>query len=668
MIRPMRKLLYLAWALVLTPAFVPAEEPPAMDAWPNLISAPTEVDRATIIKMGWPDARDALAAAIAKNYQPGEDTRPGSAGKPSFQSWLLLWQWCDLLARDEQAEAQRFIAPHLYVLASNAADANADTPANTPKPILAGPGVTPPKTYVVAPPDLDKMVLTAANINSILKSLAPADSPAPQSQPLSALVPDDILARWTNDEDFLRSFFATLSPWDFTPAVLRDLVAIQQAQPAKFHEYRALAIALAVVYDEKPPAYWPHRQVLHNLVPFEDEPVADRFAFWVKSNETGDLLTNLRMLTPEQLKFVVDAPVDESELRWAQKNVLYPRSDFTRAFFDVAYSHLRATENKLTWDTGDYTLANIKRTGGICVDQAYYAAVAGKARGLPTLYFEGLGSDGGHAWFGYLKDASQWALDCGRYANQNYVTGAALDPQTWTAVNDHELAYRTDAFHDLPQYAESRDDLAVANLFDAQEDIAREAKALDSAIAICPRSADAWDAKTAFLERTGAPLADLRAHHEAAVREFASMPDLKAAHQSALAALASQQGDDKTAAALQRSIAAQNESTRTDLTISVEAEKITGLIKARDLAGATKEFQIDAPELGRIAGSTLFYKIAQPLVNALLNAGNRVQARSVLDLTRSILTPMKNGPLDQDLSALQQTANSTAILFPDQPK
>jgi len=646
----MRRLPYLACALLLTTALVRAADAPAKNAWPNLLAAPTPADRATILKMGWADARDALAPALANSYQPGSETRPGSSGKPAFQSWLLLWKWCDFLARDETEEAKRFVALHLYVPVAN-------PDATTTKPTLMIPGGIPPATLQLAKPDFAQKVITASNLTAMLRPFVHTDFDTPKAQPLAALASNDVLAAWTNDADFLRLFFSTLSPGDFTPKVLHNLVMIQQAQPAKFREYRALAIALAVVYDEKYPANWPHSQVVHKLVPVKDEPVADQFAFWVKCNETGTLLTNLRILSPEQLKFVVDAPVDESELRWAQKNVFYARNDFTKAFFDVAYSMARYNANQYTWDTGEYTLANLKKTGGICVDQAYYAIVASKARGLPTLYFEGLGSDGGHAWFGYLKDGNQWALDCGRYSNQNFVTGAALDPQTWTPINDHELTYLTDAFHNLPQYAASRDDLAIAGLFAAQADSANEAKALDSAIATCPRNADAWDAKTAFLESSGAPPADLRAHHEAAVREFAAMPDVKAAHQAALAALADQQGDHTAAAALQRQIAVQNESTRADLTLDVEVQKITGLIKSGDLAAATKEFQTAAPELGHNAGSSLFFKIAQPLATALLKSGDTVRARSVLDLSRSILQPSKNSQVDQGLTSLQDAVN-----------
>ena len=40
------------------------------------------------------------------------------------------------------------------------------------------------------------------------------------------------------------------------------------------------------------------------------------------------------------------------------------------------------------------TLPLILQEGGLCVDQAYFAAMVGKAKGVPTLLFRGAGLDG----------------------------------------------------------------------------------------------------------------------------------------------------------------------------------------------------------------------------------------------------------------------------------
>ena len=43
--------------------------------------------------------------------------------------------------------------------------------------------------------------------------------------------------------------------------------------------------------------------------------------------------------------------------------------------------------------------------------------------------FTGQGQDARHAWFGFLDGEHKWRLDAGRYAEQRFVTGNALDPQ-----------------------------------------------------------------------------------------------------------------------------------------------------------------------------------------------------------------------------------------------
>ena len=644
----MRRIFRYVLALLLAPGCLLAAGAAAQPAWSiNPNSAPTPADRAAIVNLGWPAARDALAAALTKSYVPGTESRAGSSTKPAFQSWILLWRWCDFLAQDQIAASKMFVARHLF-----SKDGGQTF-------YIAYPGESPPKDYLPLPLDAALDHLTGSAFTPDLHFLAPVDAPAPQAQPLAALIPAALAAEWLNDPDFLRLFFTALSPGDNPPAVLSNLVALRQSQPpAKFREYRALAIALAVVFDEKFPAYWPHRQVAQDLVPLALASLPDRFAFWIKSNESGALLTNLRQLSPELLKFVVDAPLAESELIWAQKNVARSRSDFGNVFGDVAYDHPRFLTEHYVWDTGVYTLANIKKTKGICVDQAYFAAIAGKARGLPTLFFDGLGSDGAHAWFGFLRDANSWALDCGRYANQNFVTGAALDPQTWTRITDHELLFLTEFFHSQPPYASSRDDLAMAGIFATLGDSAREAKALESAIAVCPRNVEAWNAKTDFLEQTKAPVATLRAHHEAAAKQFANVPDLRAEHQTALIALAEKQGDHAAAAQLQSQISAQNQSGRADLSVEVEAGKIADLIKAGDLAGATREFLVQAPTLGHNAGMSLYTKLTVPLVSALATVGDQGRAQSIIDLTRQILKPPITSQLDTDLTRLQQSINS----------
>jgi hypothetical protein len=622
-------------------------------AQPDL-RAPTAADRAAIVNKGWAASRDLIGQMLAKAYEPSTDGSPGSTGQPGFESWLRLWQWCELLSRDENAEAAKFLGGHLYMAAGD------------PTPMLVPPGEDVPGNLTPASAATVQMLMASPRVrDEVLGQLLRADSMPPQSRPLAELAPPKILAEWLGDEELSRRLFANLSPDDYAPGVLRALAQIRQEQPEKFAEYRSLALAIALVYDQKMPADWPHAQVAPAEVPIRDYRPADWFAFWVQSNESQGSLTDLRSLSPEQAKFVVDAPLDASEYAWARANVRLSRADFAQAYDMITYDTKRLADAQYVWPASPYTLAAIQKQGGICVDQAYFAMVAGKARGLPTLFFTGEGADGGHAWFGYLQSDNHWEMDCGRYEDQKFATGEALDPQTWKRLSDHELAFLEGHFRAKPEYAASQDDLVMAGLLEGQGQDAPAAAALDSALAVCPMNAAAWDAKTAFLERTGAPAEALRAHHEAAARQFASQPDLKAEHLAALAALARQTGDTAAASAYENQIISQNAGDRADLGVQTLAKQILDLAAAGQLDDAFKKYQQQVDDIGRNGGSGFFYEVVQPLVSALLAAGEQSRAKEAMELARAALNAPAGTTLERDMDALdEQVLAATPVHAP----
>ena len=605
------------------------------------LRTPTAADHAAIMSKGWAASRDLIGQMLAKAYQPGTAGSPGATGQPAFESWLRLWQWCELLSRDENAEAAKFLGQHLYVSAAS------------PTPVLVLPGDDVPGALTPAPAALvQRLAASPKARDQVLGQLLRTDAIPPQNRPLAELIPPKILAEWLGDEELSRLVFANLSPDDYAPGVLRALAQIQQAQPEKFAEYRSLALAIALVYDQKMPAYWPHAQVPPAEVPVKDYRPADWFAFWVQSNEGKGSLTDLRGLSPEQAKFVVDAPLDPAEYAWAKANVRLSRADFADAYSSINYDTKRMEQAQYVWPPSPYTLAAIKKQGGICVDQAYFAMVAGKARGLPTLFFTGEGNDGGHAWFGYLKSDNHWEMDCGRYENQKFATGEALDPQTWKRLSDHELAFLAGHFRAQSTYAASQDDLVMAGLFASLGQNAPAATALDSALAVCPMNAEAWDAKTAWLEQTGAQPEALRDHHQAAARQFASQPDLKAEHLTALADLARQAGDMMAARAYENQIITQNAGDRTDLGVQTLAKQILDLAGSGQLDDAFKKYRQQADGIGRSGGSSFFYEVVQPFVSALLAAGQQSRAKEAMQLARTTLNPPAGTLLERDMDTL----------------
>jgi hypothetical protein len=634
---PRLSILLVAGALVTSAAVSRAQ---------NVHHPPTPQHRAYAAKLGWQPAADLIGKALGGAYSPGRPNAAGSVGDASFQSWLLLYRWCELLSRKEEDELASYLGRFLV---TDQTGRLMLLPSGDPIPDGARP---------LSKAEVERHLANPESRASLLKGHLPADYTLGTGLVADSLSPQ-FLAAMAQDEAFLRIFFANLSEDDFAPEVLHILQSIWQAAPNRWADYRNLAVALAIVRDQPAPTWWPHSQVRHADVPLASKiSPADEFQFWVSSNEQQKLYTDLRKLDPEELKFVVDAPVDQSELVWAQKATHFPRADYGRAFSSIRYREDRLTSGALDWNEGPYTLAAIQQKGGICVDQAYFAMLSGKAHGLPTLFFSGQGTDGGHAWLGYLQSEHRWDMNCGRYLNQNYATGEALDPQNWLPITDHELASLAASFRRSPEYTCSEADLAMAALFQNAGDPKRELAAIDGAIADSPNNDTAWASKGEYLDRTGAPAAEKQAFHIAAIKQFSNNPDLQASHQKALADLARAAGDTAGAQSLESSIISQNRRFRSDLAVDAAAGQLSTMVQAGKFDDAMRTYRSLLGGIGRTGGGSFFYQIVRPFAQALAHAGNIPTAKRAVDLARTAMRPSQDSIVAQDFDDLEKSLSS----------
>lgn len=623
------------WSIAALPA--PATASTAFD----LTRPPSADVRAALVAKGWGKAREALEQALAQSYRPGMAGRAGSTGHSAYRQWLALWKWCELLSRDEEGEAKELVRRHLV------REEGGD------QPLFVPPGHSPGPEYEPLE-DSQLEGLWKSSREELLKRLLPAWVPRPEPRTLADLLPAEILESWMADALFSEALFGLLDPLDYAPGVLGNLKEIWSAAPGKSREYAALALALAVVYDQNFPDFWPHPQVRRDAVPLSFQPPAVQFNLWVKANESRALATDLRTLRPRHLKHVVDAPLAGEEWEWARQKARYTPATLSRAFSDVPYATQRADAGEFIWRAPDYTLANILRLGGICVDQAYFAMIAGKARGIPTLFFTGQGTDGGHAWFGFLKTGGRWDMDAGRYENQNYAVGEALDPQTWQPLTDHELQMLAEGWRDSPEHIASRDDLLLAAVFEARGQSDLAAKAYESAVAVSPRSPEAWEARGDYLERTGAPAAHRRAFHEAAVRQFEGRRDLRARHQYALADLAREEGRLAEAEAIEKKIVSQNRMRRADLSVSAAARRLEALVGEKKMEEAVSEFRRLLASLRRTGGGAFFYEVVEPFARVLAAEGRSSKAREIVQSARKALHPSPGSILAREFEALER--------------
>lgn len=588
---------------------------------------PADIDR--VLAEGFPAASGRLEREFAAAH------KPGTPQTPAFTAWIDLWRWCGLLARDAATENRALVQRRFF----------REKKTGTIYYLPVG-NAQPPELETLDATTAAAALGDATAVSRLEKEALPAGSRLASGR-LSETVGGGFARELLADPAFSRAFFSTVSDSDYLPLVLANLREIRESHPARWREFASLAIALAVVNDSALPPFWPHAQVAPNLVPKRASPVAGQFAAWsAAASAPGKLLLDPRKLSPSQLKFAIDAFVEPAELDWARKNVRLSRSNFGRAFGQIRYREDRIKSRAFEWAGGPYTLAAISKQGGICVDQAHFAAIAGKALGLPTLFFTGQGSDGGHAWFGYMRGDDRWELDCGRYSQQNYAVGRALDPQSWLPISDHELKLLSARFRDKPAFAAAMNELAMASVYSKNGDPVRARASLDAAIRACPESPEAWDAKAAHLEAAGAPPSEAARFREEAIRRFSNVPDLKVRHQQALAEIRRTAGDSGGAQKIERQISTQNRRSRSDLSVSVAAQKVRTLLDAGDIDAAAVEFHRQLLSIGKEGGGNFANEVAVPFLTALLESGNKARARRTLAILRRELSPERGQPLD----------------------
>jgi hypothetical protein len=154
------------------------------------------------------------------------------------------------------------------------------------------------------------------------------------------------------------------------------------------------------------------------------------------------MLHGLAEVPAELLVHVVDVTASVADLEWALERYAGDGAVGAR-YFDVAYDHdhfARGTVKRST--AAGWSLSSILAHGGVCADQAYFAATVGKAIGVPTTYSVGL-QESAHAWVGFLEArgaTGRFNFDAGRYDSFRLVKGSLRHPQTGAATPDSHVA------------------------------------------------------------------------------------------------------------------------------------------------------------------------------------------------------------------------------------
>jgi hypothetical protein len=488
------------------------------------------------------------------------------------------------------------------------------------------------------------------SINKADLANASLRKPSLPSEPMSRLITPEMSAWMLGDRAFSSAFWGMVSPYDNLPQVLVILRKIREDNPARFKTYTQLALAIALVYDSAPPPSWPHAQVSDKALPRKLMRPWEVFKFLADSDERGVTLHKLGQLTAGDLRFLVDLAAPFSDLLWAQQSMKFTLAQLSKTYDCVRYRQDRIANDQYVWPSESYELSRIYSEGGICVDQAYFATQAGKARGVPTLLFVGEGKDGRHAWFGYLDRGDKWMLDAGRYEEQRFVTGVAYDPQIWGLISDHELKFLTDGFRKLPPYKQSYLHTIFADLYLRLGEKARPAAAAAARKAVNyeRRNAEAWDLLLAA--NADAPPKAREALLREAALALVRYPDLNARYVRELAASLRARGEVSAANFEERSVALKNKGNRADIGIEQAAKLVDEVL----LSGASVQQEMavyrDVLQKYGAGGGTDFYdRVVVPFVTKVASQGHRGEARAALGQARFALKPESGSQLEKDI-------------------
>jgi len=580
----------LIWIAVIAPMRATVEER-LPDDWFSRAPTPERIKavQAAAGDEGWTPVAVRLFAGALHAYELRQED--------AASAWYLVARWCDLLGRSQASAGRRWLE-------------------------------------------------TLSKAGGLTENIDRGEILALPDEPIAKLLTAETGTWLLGDRAFSEAFFNLITPYDCAPRVMAILQQLREADVRRFTTYAQLGMAIALVYDAPPPPQWPHWQVSSEALPRRLPKPLDAFKFLTDSDQTGATLHKLTLVPAAELKFVVDLVAPFPELVWAQRSVKYPLANLAKTYEAVRYRTDRIESQQYVWPGARYDLPEIYGEGGICVDQAYFATQAGKARGVPTLLFSGAGRDGRHAWFGFLGPSQKWVLDAGRYQEQRYVTGVAIDPQTWGQLSDHELAFLSEGFRRLPPYRQSRQHQVFAELYLKLKQKPAAAAAARKAVNYERRNVDAWEL---LVEANEGVAPSVR---EGILREAAQAlqryPDLSAPFVRALALSLRARGEASAAEFEERSLARRGQmGGRSDLGVD-QAVSVMGSAAPADQLRLYKQM---LQQYGRDAGVDFYDRVTKPLLVQMLEAKRRGEMMQVLLQTRATLKPEPDSQFDRELAA-----------------
>lgn len=240
------------------------------------------------------------------------------------------------------------------------------------------------------------------------------------------------LARWLLDHrDVARRLFRALDDAREPAEALRRFSRLHAAGAQSVCDYPGLAVAFATA--------GPLRHVRRQPDP---AGLVESFRYYTAAGAT--FRCDLKTMPYEVARYLADTRTNLEERRWAARTYRFRRP--ASAYFQVRYdvAHFETGRAKRI-DSLPYSLPNLARHGGVCLDRAYYAAEVCKAMGIPATIVHGRGGEGvEHAWIAHWRETGsasrgRWVSRTGRFEEQSYFVGEVRDPVDGRMIYDSEL-------------------------------------------------------------------------------------------------------------------------------------------------------------------------------------------------------------------------------------
>ena len=371
------------------------------------------------------------------------------------------------------------------------------------------------KILSVAKPDLaiGQRLLYAHDICRLFPAIAKG-VPSPN---------DRLFTNWLlQHPKLVRLLGAAVRPEDDTAGVFRVLYLLKTKGKARKPTFANLMVAFAIVYD---------KEVKKEDLEGNGGKIVGRFRYY--TDNAGEFRTSPKSIPYFMLKYVVDNDVTEEEREWVLER--YARGVkvatlYNSVSYDTVLFKKGESKNRDKLEDKGYTLKNIKKYGGLCGDQAYFASRVSKSLCIPATDFSGRNSKtgAGHAWASTARrttDGWKWT-DAGRYGGTTgFMVGKGRDPQTGGRINDRDCWLETQKSRvDVNRRLRARFCLAGARLLEEDGNDKRAAAYLKLAVQVNPYDVDAWTMIARFCSERKLKTTAIWGFYEQMVERFKDYP------------------------------------------------------------------------------------------------------------------------------------------------